>query len=59
MGRVVTMIYPDGTVAEEEVDAIPKAGEKMGAFSVARVDEKKPDDEPDTGTWVYLSKAEE
>lgn len=59
MGGPVTLIYPDGTVTEEPLDTVPKVGEKIGALVVARVDIKKPDDEVDTATWVYLKKAEE
>ncbi|OPY68549.1 MAG: hypothetical protein A4E57_01729 [Syntrophorhabdaceae bacterium PtaU1.Bin034] len=59
MGGVVTIIYPDGTVAEETLDSIPKVGEKIGAFAIARVETKGPDDEVDTGIWIYLQKAEE
>jgi hypothetical protein len=59
MSKLVTVIYPDGTIAEEELDRIPEAGRKMGAYVVAKVETKKPDDEADTGTWIYLKKAEE
>ncbi len=59
MDGPITIIYPDGTVTEEDVDRIPAIGQRMGALVVARVELKKPDDEADTGTWVYLQKAEE
>ncbi len=59
MGGPITLIYPDGTVTEDDVDRIPTVGQKIGALVVARVELKKPDDEADTGTWVYLQKAEE
>jgi hypothetical protein len=59
MGGPITLIYPDGTVTEDDVDRIPAVGQKIGALVVARVELKKPDDEADTGTWVYLQKAEE
>ncbi len=55
----VMVIYPDGTATEEILDAIPRVGEKIGAYAVARVETKAPDDEADYGTWVYLQKTEE
>jgi hypothetical protein len=59
MVRLVTFIYPDGTSVEEEVEALPEVGGRIGALTVARVETKEPDDEIDTATWVYLKKTEE
>lgn len=55
----VTFIYPDGTVTEEALDTLPEVGERIGTLVVARITTKGPDDEVDTGAWVYLSEAEE
>lgn len=56
MGREFTLIYPDGTVTYEDLDEVPAVGKKIGALVVTRIETKKPDDEADTGTWVYLRK---
>jgi hypothetical protein len=49
MHESVTLIYPDGTVADESLDIIPKVGERVGVYVVARIETKGPDDEGDTG----------
>jgi hypothetical protein len=55
----VTFIYPDGTITDEALDRVPEVGDRVGALVVARVETKGPDDEVDTGAWVYLSEADD
>ncbi len=59
MSISITVIYPDGTISEETLDDIPKTGEKIGAFVVARVETNRPRDKTDTCARVFLQKAEE
>lgn len=55
----VTVIYPDGTTTEEELDTIPEVRKKIGTFVVARVEPHIPGEADDTIARVYLQKAEE
>jgi hypothetical protein len=59
MYESITLIYPDGTESDESLDNIPRVGERIGAFVVARIETKGPDDEVDTEMRIYLQKAEE
>jgi hypothetical protein len=52
------LIYPDGTVTDETLEEPPVVGKKIGTHIVVRIETKKPDDEADTETWVYLRKEE-
>jgi hypothetical protein len=55
---VTTLVFPGGCVTDENMDALPRIGEKIGSFIVADVKAEGPGDEIDTATWVYLLKAE-
>jgi hypothetical protein len=59
MYESVTLVYPDGTASDESLDIVPRVGERIGAFVVARIETKGPDDEVDTEMRIYLQKADE